>query len=60
MIIFQGNHRYAYRDPACYFKDGIFHLFFHGSIPTIPETHGDATLAFLFTDDFKNFFYDIN
>ena len=27
-IIFKGNERYAYRDPACYFFGGEYHLFF--------------------------------
>lgn len=27
-IIFSGDERFAYRDPACYFFDGEYHLFF--------------------------------
>lgn len=34
-------------------------MFFHGSVDVFPETHGNATLASAFTDDFKNFYYDI-
>lgn len=30
-------------------------LFFHGSRDIFPETHGNATLAMAFTNDFKNF-----
>ena len=30
-------------------------LFFHGSRKVYPETHGNATLALAFTDDFKSF-----
>jgi len=34
-------------------------LFFHGSKQeSFPETHGDATLACVFTDDFKTFSFD--
>lgn len=32
-------------------------MFFHGSNNVFPETHGDATLAAAFTDDFENFVY---
>lgn len=32
-------------------------MFFHGSKDVFPETHGDATLAAAFTDDFENFVY---
>ena len=28
MIIFEGNDRYAYRDPACCMVDGVYYLFF--------------------------------
>ena len=28
MILFEGNDRLAYRDPACYWHDGMYHLFF--------------------------------
>ncbi len=28
MIIFEGNEKFAYRDPTCYFLDGVCHLFF--------------------------------
>ncbi len=35
MIIFKGNDRYAYRDPACIFNDGVCHLFF-----TVSEKDG--------------------
>lgn len=34
-------------------------LFFHGSENVFPETHGNATLAVTFTNDFKDFYYDI-
>ena len=35
-------------------------LFFHGSRAECPpETHGAASIALAFTDDFKEFFYDI-
>ena len=35
-------------------------LFFHGSKQeSFPETHGDATLACVFTDDFKTFSFDL-
>lgn len=34
-------------------------LFFHGFCDVFPETHGNATLAIAFTDDFKEFCYDI-
>jgi hypothetical protein len=27
-IIFSGNEKFAYRDPACFFYDGKYHLFF--------------------------------
>ena len=27
-IIFCGDEKYAYRDPTCYFHDGVYHLFF--------------------------------
>ena len=27
-IIFKGNEKYAYRDPACIFAEGVYHLFF--------------------------------
>lgn len=32
-------------------------LFFHGSKDIYPETHGSATLAMAFTNDFKTFYY---
>lgn len=28
MIVFEGNDRLAFRDPACYWHEGIYHLFF--------------------------------
>lgn len=28
MILFEGNDRFAYRDPACFYKDGTYYLFF--------------------------------
>lgn len=28
MIIFKGNDKFAYRDPACFYKDGTYYLFF--------------------------------
>ena len=28
MIIFNGNDKFAYRDPACFYKDGTYYLFF--------------------------------
>ncbi|MBO5305407.1 MAG: hypothetical protein J6B12_01460 [Clostridia bacterium] len=31
-------------------------VFFHGSRDVFPETHGNATLALVFTDDFQEFF----
>ena len=31
-------------------------LFFHGSRNVFPETHGNATLALVFTDNFESFF----
>lgn len=34
-------------------------LFFHGSRNIYPETHGNATLAMAFTNDFKHFAYEI-
>ena len=34
-------------------------MFFHGSEDVYPETHGNATLAAAFTNDFKNYVYDI-
>ena len=30
-------------------------MFFHGSRNVYPETHGNASLALVFTDDFKTF-----
>ena len=35
-------------------------MFFHGSKDVFPETHGDATLAAAFTDDFESFVYELN
>ena len=36
-------------------------LFFHGSVAdSHPETHGEASVAFVFTDDFQNFYSDTN
>ena len=32
MIIFKGNETVAYRDPACYYFEGRYHLFFTLSI----------------------------
>lgn len=42
-------------------KDFVYKyiLFFHGSQNVFPETHGNATLASAFTNDFKDFYYDI-
>lgn len=34
-------------------------LFFHGSDNRCPETHGNASLGIAFTDDFKDFYYEI-
>lgn len=34
-------------------------LFFHGSADVYPETHGNATLAVAFTDDFITFYYEL-
>ncbi len=34
-------------------------MFFHGSTNVFPETHGNATLAAVFTDDFENFYRDL-
>lgn len=34
-------------------------LFFHGSVDVYPETHGNATLAVAFTNDFCEFFYEL-
>lgn len=34
-------------------------MFFHGSTDVYPETHGNATLAAAFTNDFKKFSYEI-
>ncbi len=34
-------------------------IFFHGSVDVFPETHGNATLASAFTNDFKKFYYDL-
>ena len=31
-------------------------VFFHGSRDVFPETHGNATLALVYTDDFVSFF----
>ena len=31
-------------------------VFFHGSRDVFPETHGNATLAFVYTDDFESFY----
>ena len=31
-------------------------MFFHGSRDVFPETHGQASLAYVFTDDFKEFY----
>lgn len=28
LIIFKGNDKFAYRDPACFYKDGTYYLFF--------------------------------
>lgn len=28
MIIFKGNDKFAYRDPACYYHNGVYYLFF--------------------------------
>lgn len=36
MKIFEGNDKLAYRDPACYYHGGFFHLFF-----TVSEKDGD-------------------
>jgi len=33
-------------------------LFFHGSRDIFPETHGNATLALAYTDDFESFYYE--
>ena len=33
-------------------------LFFHGSVDSYPETHGEASIACVFTDDFKTFYAD--
>lgn len=33
-------------------------MFFHGSKSVFPETHGNATLAVAFTNDFKTFVYE--
>ena len=35
MKIFEGNDKWAYRDPACYYHGGLFHLFF-----TVSEKDG--------------------
>jgi hypothetical protein len=34
-------------------------LFFHGSQNVFPETHGNASLAIAFTNDFKEFVYEM-
>jgi len=31
-------------------------MFFHGSRNVYPETHGNASLAMVFTDDFVSFY----
>ncbi len=33
-------------------------IFFHGSKDTYPETHGNATLALAYTNDFSEFYYN--
>lgn len=35
-------------------------LFFHGSRDVFPETHGNASLAMAFTDNFTDYVYEIN
>ena len=57
MIIFEENSRFAYRDPACCRFNGVYYLFFHGSRDVFRETHGNATLAIAFTDDFETYYY---
>jgi len=57
MIIFEENSRFAYRDPACCRFNGVYYLFFHGSRDVFRETHGNATLAIAFTDDFDTYYY---
>ncbi|MBO4978953.1 MAG: hypothetical protein J6D16_00945 [Clostridia bacterium] len=42
--------------------DGLEHryaVFFHGSRDVFPETHGNATLALVFTDDFETYWDEI-
>lgn len=39
--------------------DSRYILFFHGSDNRAPETHGNASLAMAFTDDFKEFSYEL-
>ncbi len=34
-------------------------VFFHGSTDAYPETHGNATLAVVFSNDLKNFVYEL-
>jgi len=34
-------------------------LFFHGSDNSEPETHGNASVAIAFTDDFREFYYEL-
>ena len=35
MIIFNGNDKFAYRDPTCFYKDGTYYLFY-----TVSEKDG--------------------
>ena len=52
-IIFCGDEKYAYRDPACYFHDGVYHLFF-----TISEKDGGYMynmVAHSISKDLKSF-----
>ncbi len=50
--VLKGNCVYAYRDPARIYtmRTKDFAEF------TYPETHGEASIAYVFTDDFKTFY----
>ena len=52
-IVFQGNEKIAYRDPACYYDNGKYHLFF-----TVSEKENGYMfnrVAYSMTEDMEHF-----
>ena len=52
-VIFQGNEKIAYRDPACYYYNGKYHLFF-----TVSEKENGYMfnrVAYSMTEDMEHF-----